>query len=298
MRENGQLVALVTGASSGFGKMIATALADRGHVAYASTREADRDTSESNATYSRNRGVDLRSLALDVRSEESCNGAIQAIIDSHGRLDVLVHNAGHMVYGPSEAFTPEQLAELYDINVLGTHRLNCAALPHMRAARSGLLVWISSTSVAGGVPPLLGPYFAAKAGMDALAVCIGKELAPLGIETSIVVPGAFTTGTNHFAHAGEPGDAARAHDYERTWRAGFAEDIKGALAQTVPGDADPFAIARAVVDIVAASHGNRPYRVVIDPADDGAAVSFAVIDRIRAQFLTRIGHAELLKPTR
>ncbi len=62
---------------------------------------------------------------------------------------------GHMVWGPAEAFTPEQLAEMYDINVLGAHRVNRAALPGMREARSGLLVWISSSSVMGGIPPLL-----------------------------------------------------------------------------------------------------------------------------------------------
>jgi NAD(P)-dependent dehydrogenase (short-subunit alcohol dehydrogenase family) len=166
----------------------------------------------------------------------------------------------------------------------------------MRAARTGLMVWISSTSVAGGVPPLLGPYFAAKAGMDALAVCYARELAPFGIESSIVVPGAFTRGTNHFENAGHPGDESRAKQYEIGYPAGFADRIKAALAGTVPDDADPEAVGRAVAEIVRAPPGKRPFRVFVDPADDGAAVSFPVIDRVRAEFLNRIGFSELLHP--
>jgi NAD(P)-dependent dehydrogenase (short-subunit alcohol dehydrogenase family) len=119
-----------------------------------------------------------------------------------------------MVFGPAEAFTPEQFAELYDINVLSTQRVNRSALPQLRKQGRGLLVWVSSSSVAGGTPPYLAPYFAAKAGMDALAVQYARELALWGIETSIIVPGAFTSGTNHFAHSGVPADKGRAAEYE------------------------------------------------------------------------------------
>ena len=294
-------IALVTGASSGFGRMIANELAGRGHVAYASMRDLKGKNAKQGAdiaSHAKKHAVDLRALELDVQSENSISVAIASIMAEHKRLDVIVHNAGHMVYGPSEAFTTEQLAELYDINVLGCQRVNRAALPAMRAARSGLLVWIYSTSVAGGVPPLLGPYFAAKAGMDALAVCYGKELAPLGIDTAIVVPGAFTTGTSHFENAGHPSDEETAKAYEAAWAPDFADNVKNALAQTVPNDADPSAVGRVVADIVDATPGKRPYRSLIDPADDGAAVSFPVIDRVRSQFLQRIGFSDLLQPAR
>ncbi len=292
-------IALVTGASSGFGRMIANALAGAGHTAYASMRSlsgGDAHRVEEVAAHARDHGVDLRTVELDVRSDRSAAAAVDRIVAEHGRLDVLVHNAGHMAYGPSEAFTPEQLAELYDINVLGCQRVNRAALPPMRRAGRGLLVWIGSSSVAGGVPPLLGPYFAAKAAMDALAVAYARELAPFGIESAIVVPGAFTTGTNHFAHAGEPADEACAADYARGWPDKFADRVREALAATVPDDADPADVARVVAAIVDAPHGRRPFRIVVDPADDGAAVSYAVIDRVREQFLDRIGLADLRHP--
>lgn len=293
-------IILITGASSGFGRLMANALAGAGHVVYASMRGLNgknaRLVSEIEA-YAKAHEVDLRTVELDVQSEDSAAFAMEHVIAEHGRLDVLVHNAGHMVYGPAEAFTPEQLAELYDINVLGAQRVNRAALPYMRSARRGLLVWTGSSSAAGGIPPLLGPYFASKAAMDALAVCYARELAPLGIETSIVVPGAFTRGTNHFAHAGSPGDALRAAEYVKSLPDHFSDRMRTALAATVPEDADPEEVAAEVVEIVNAPFGTRPFRVVIDPASDGAVVSYAVIDRIREEFLRRIGFADLLHPT-
>jgi NAD(P)-dependent dehydrogenase (short-subunit alcohol dehydrogenase family) len=153
--------------------------------------------------------ADLRTVELDVASQESADAAIAQIIAEAGRLDVVIHNAGHMVFGPTEAFTPEQLAELYDVNVLSTQRVNRAALPQLRKQKRDLLVWVGSSSTTGGVPPYRAPYFAAKAGMDALAVSYARELSRWGIETTIVIPGAFTKGTNHFAHAGKPADTAR-----------------------------------------------------------------------------------------
>ena len=127
--------------------------------------------------------------------------ALKTIISENGRIDVVVHNAGHMVFGPAEAFTPEQLAQLYDINVLSTQRVNRAVLPHLRLRGKGLIVWVSSSSTRGGTPPYLAPYFAAKTAMDALAVSYASELARWGIEMSIILPGSFTSGTNHFKNA-------------------------------------------------------------------------------------------------
>jgi NAD(P)-dependent dehydrogenase (short-subunit alcohol dehydrogenase family) len=192
-------IILVTGASSGFGRLAANALAHKGHTVYASMRETTGRNAPQAAeagNYARQQGVDLRTVELDVISQASVDAGIAKVISAHGRLDVVVHNAGHLVFGPAEAFTPEQLAELYDINVLSTQRVNRAALPHMRKQGQGLLVWVSSSSSAGGTPPYLAPYFAAKAGMDALAVQYARELSRWGIETSIIVPGAFTKGTN------------------------------------------------------------------------------------------------------
>jgi NAD(P)-dependent dehydrogenase (short-subunit alcohol dehydrogenase family) len=202
-----------------------------------------------------------------------------------------------MVFGPAEAFTPEQFAEIYDTNVLSTQRVNRAALPHLRSQGKGLVVWVSSSSTRGGTPPYLSPYFAAKAAMDALAVSYASELARWGIETAIIVPGAFTSGTNHFNNAGSPNDKLRASEYDSgTYFEGFADQIKNGLASTAPPDADVTAVADAIVKIVDMPFGKRPFRTHVDPAQDGCEVVNVVADRIRAEFLRRIGLADLLSP--
>jgi NAD(P)-dependent dehydrogenase (short-subunit alcohol dehydrogenase family) len=149
---------------------------------------------------------DLRTIELDVASQESADEAIRTIVERDDRLDVDTHNARHMVFGAAEAFTPEQLLQVYDTNVLSTQHVNRAALPQLRKQKNGLVLWVGSTSTRGGTPPYLAPCYAAKAAMDALAVTYEAELNRWGIETSIIVPGAFTSGTNHFAHAGASAD--------------------------------------------------------------------------------------------
>jgi len=275
-------VIVITGASSGFGALAARALARAGHTVYASMRETTGRNAPQVAEaqkYAAEHAVDLRTLELDVASEASAAAAIEEIVTAHGRLDVVIHNAGHMVFGPAEAFTPEQFAELYDVNVLSTQRVNRAALPQLRRQGKGLVIWVSSSSSAGGTPPYLAPYFAAKAAMDALAVVYARELTRWGIETSIIVPGAFTGGTNHFARAGSPADKARAVEYDARPYAGFADQVLKGFVQAVD---TPF--------------GKRPFRVHVDPTQDGAEVVNAVSDRVRAELLRRIGLGDLLAP--
>jgi NAD(P)-dependent dehydrogenase (short-subunit alcohol dehydrogenase family) len=292
-------IIVITGASSGFGALTARALADAGHIVYAGMRE----TSGRNAApvadaarYAKERGVDLRSVELDVASDASTNAGISKIIADNGRLDVVIHNAGHMAFGPAEAFTPEQFAQLYDINVLSTQRVNRAALPQLRKQGRGLVVWVSSSSARGGTPPYLSPYFAAKAAMDSLAVSYAGELARWGIETAIIVPGAFTKGTNHFAHSGAPADRARAAEYDEGPYAGLPDQELKGLASLEPADADAATVAEAIVGVVGMPFGKRPFRTHIDPSQDGAEIVNGVADRVRAELFRRIGIGDLLSP--
>jgi NAD(P)-dependent dehydrogenase (short-subunit alcohol dehydrogenase family) len=201
-----------------------------------------------------------------------------------------------MSFGPAEAFTPEQFAQLYDINVLSTQRVNRAALPQLRRQSKGLILWVSSSSARGGTPPYLSPYFAAKAAMDSLAVSYAGELARWGIETSIVVPGAFTKGTNHFLHSGKPADEARAAEYAEGPTADVPDIAMKGLASLEPADADVGKVAEAIVEIVGMEFGTRPFRRHVDPSQDGAEIVNAMADRVRAEMFRRIGLADLLSP--
>jgi NAD(P)-dependent dehydrogenase (short-subunit alcohol dehydrogenase family) len=292
-------VIVITGASSGFGALTARALAGAGHIVYASMRETTGRNAAQVAEVSRyaaEHGVDLRTVELDVASDQSAQAGIAKAIADNGRLDVVIHNAGHMSFGPAEAFTPEQFAQLYDINVLSTQRVNRAALPQLRKQGRGLLVWVSSSSARGGTPPYLSPYFAAKAAMDSLAVSYAGELARWGIETSIIVPGAFTRGTNHFVHSGSPADKSRAAEYDEGPYAGLADQALRGLASLEPADADAGTVAEAIVRVVGMPFGKRPFRTHIDPSQDGAEIVNGVADRVRAEMFRRIGIADLLSP--
>jgi NAD(P)-dependent dehydrogenase (short-subunit alcohol dehydrogenase family) len=292
-------VIVITGASSGFGLMSARALAHAGHTVYASMRETTgRNASrvEELRQYASEHSIDLRTIEIDVGSQASVDAGIAKIIADCGRLDVVIHNAGHMVFGPAEAFTSEQFAQLYDVNVLSTQRVNRAALPQLRKQRRGLVVWVSSSSARGGTPPYLAPYFAAKAAMDSIAVSYAGELSRWGIETSIIVPGAFTKGTNHFVHAGSPADKQRAKEYAKGPTADIPDVALKGLAALEPADADPAAVAAAIVEVVDAPFGKRPFRVHIDPSQDGAEIVNGVADRVRAELLRRIGIEDVLAP--
>jgi NAD(P)-dependent dehydrogenase (short-subunit alcohol dehydrogenase family) len=289
-------IIVITGASSGFGALTARALADAGHTVYAGIRETTGRNApqvQAAADYAARHGVDLRAIELDVNSQQSVDAAITQIQTEHNHIDVLIHNAGHMVVGPAEAFTPAQLAELYNVNVLSTQRVNRAALPGMRHRGEGLVVWVSSSSVKGGTPPYLAPYFAAKAGMDSLAVSYAAELARWGVETSIVVPGSFTSGTNHFAHSGRPADITVETDYELKC-AGLMEQVAGKLAALAPEGTDASLVSDEITRLVALPTGQRPFRVHIDPANDGSEEVSVVADRVRREFLTRVDLADLL----
>jgi NAD(P)-dependent dehydrogenase (short-subunit alcohol dehydrogenase family) len=292
-------VIVITGASSGFGALAARQLADAGHTVYAGMR----DTKGRNApqlqaacAYATEHNVDLRTAEIDVQSESSVEAAIKGIVAETGRIDVIVHNAGHMVFGPTEAFTPEQFAALFDVNVLGTQRVNRAALPYLRRQGKGLLLWVGSSSTRGGTPPYLAPYFAAKAAMDSVAVSYAAELSRWGIETTILVPGAFTKGTNHFLHSGAPADKPRATEYDTGPYAGLPDHVLARLAALEPADADVAEVARAIVKIVDTPHGKRPFRVHVDPSQDGAEAVNMVGDRVRREMFRNLGLEDLLTP--
>ncbi|QJD90071.1 SDR family oxidoreductase [Duganella dendranthematis] len=292
-------IVLVTGAGTGIGHLSVKALALAGHTVYASMR----DIGGRNAAKVRElrdwafaNGADVRAVELNVLSQASADAAVETIVAERGRLDVVVHNAGHLVIGPTEAFTPEEISKVFDTNFLGAQRVNKAVLPVLRRQQQGLVLWVSSTTTRGGFPPFLGPYAAAKAAMDSMAVTMAYELARFNIETAIVVPGAFTAGTDHFANAGHPADAATSAAYDARYE-GLMDQVGARLTALMPPEADPAAVAADIAYIVGLPHGTRPFRSITDFVDDGATAVTEVAERVRAEFAERIGIADLLKPS-
>lgn len=293
MRKN---IILVTGAGTGIGKLTAQSLAEAGHIVYATMRDVhgrNQPRADALRALAEAKDLQLHPLELDVLSQDSADAAAATIVREQGRLDVVIQNAGHLVVGPTEAFTPEEMTKVFDTNLFGAQRVNRAALPYLRAQEAGLMLWVSSSTTKGGFPPFLGPYGAAKAAMDSLAVTLAYEIARFGIETSIVVPGAFTRGTEHFPNAGKPADTERAAAYARY--DGVMDRIGERLSELTPDDADPQAVADEIVRIVALPSGERPMRSVIDFVGDGAREVLDVSERVRIEFAQRIGMGDLLE---
>ena len=289
----GAQVVLISGASSGFGALTAQALAKDGHFVYAGFLANE---SAENRRFAQEHKSDLRQIQLDVTSDDSIQKAVTTIMkEPEVRLDVIVHNAGHMVFGPAEAFTPEQYMHLYEINCVGCQRVNRIALPHMRKAGKGLLVWISSSSANGPSSPFLAPYFAAKAAQDYLAQTYAVELVKWGIETTIVVPGIFTQGTNHFTDAGHPADEKVAKEYSEGPYNGADEQCLKGSNDMCPPDADPGEFARPIANVVNAPYGKKPFRVHVEPANDGSEAANAVAEQVREQYLRRMGFEDLIR---
>jgi NAD(P)-dependent dehydrogenase (short-subunit alcohol dehydrogenase family) len=289
-------VILITGAATGIGNLTARALAGAGHTVYASMRDIEgRNAGHADELLelARRDGCDLRVVELDVQSESSADAAVATVLDEAGRLDTVVHNAGHLYVGYVEAFTPEDVQRLFDINAVGIQRVNRAALPHMRARRSGTLVYVGSTTSVM-VPPFLGPYVASKFAADALAQVTAYEVSQFGVETTIVMPGPFTRGTQHFPHASRARDEERNRAYAALDPL-VARNEEATSALFPPGvDADPRAVAEEITRILALPAGTRPFRSVVDFTDAGVEKVNEVVRHAQEAFLARLGFGELL----
>lgn len=292
-------IILVTGAGSGIGLAIAMVLARARHCVYASLR-LSRPEGPSRASAIREQaareGLDVRVIDLDVLSEASCRAAVDQILVEQGRLDVAVNNAGMLMTGIAEAFGPEQLQHIFETNATSWLRVNRAVLPVMRRQGRGTLAYTSSTT-AHIAEPFLGPYAAAKAAGETLAEVMGMEARPFGIDTVIVVPGAFTSGTEHFADAGAPAFPSVVAQYGAL--PGRAETLGYRLHAIDAGNGgslDVAAVGEALRDALARPIGQRPYRLFVDPQRKGSEDILAIQDARQAELLRQFGLSDLAPP--
>src|SRR5262245_42382324 len=254
---------LVTGASSGFGRLTVETLAGRGHRVFAGMRDIKGGNAPAAAELAGVQG--LRVVELDVTSQESADRAVAEVLAHAGRLDAVVNNAGGIFPGALEAFSAEEAARQFDLNVLGALRVNRAAVPRMRTQGNGVLIQIGS--VAGRVTvPFSGLYAASKAALGSLTDAWRHELAPFGVESVIVEPASYPT--NIGLNAVLPADAERMAPYAEAM-GGFTD---GLIKRLMDHAGEPQAVADAVVALVEAPVGKRPLRTVVAPAAQEAAV--------------------------
>ena len=246
-------VVLITGCSSGFGKLAAVEFARRGDKVFASMRNTAKATSLLDAATAA--GATLEVIELDVNDSSSVAEAVGQVEQKAGPIDILVNNAGIGTHGPVEDFDDDEVLSIFNTNVFGVVRVTRAVLPTMRAQKRGTIVTVGS--IAGKVSaPYGGVYAASKHAIEALSDALHYELHPFGIRVVLVEPGGFETEiqNNHLvARRFNEGSA-----YVELERRFAAASVK------LPGAgelADAQVVANAIVDAAKAEQPKRRYLV-------------------------------------
>jgi len=234
---------------------------------------------------------------MDVLSEERCAAAVDQIYTAHERLDVVVNNAGMLMNGMAESFTPDQFLTILDTNAVSWLRVNRAILPVLRAQGHGTIVYVGSTTTY--VPePFIGVYEASKAAGDALARAMALEIRPFGIDSLFLVPGAFPVGTDHFADAHSGDDEKRSAAYSA-----LADRVPTLIGRIEAIDRDEGlgltvrSVGEHLVQALQLPSGERPGHVFVDGQGKGADVIARTICDAQARFVARLGFGDLLAPS-
>ncbi|TLY47471.1 MAG: SDR family oxidoreductase [Gammaproteobacteria bacterium] len=282
---------LITGASSGFGKLITETLLKEGHTVIATMRELQSKNKDI-AEQLRKKGAIC--LEMDVTSDISVNRCIQDALGNAGEIEVVVNNAATFSFGIQEAFTVEDWHRVFDVNLFDVQRVNRAVLPHMREKRSGLLIHLSSV-IGRLVSPFSAPYATSKHALEALSDIYRIELASFGIESVLVEPGLFKT--NIFNKTIHPSDAERTQSYGAIGQVS-EQCLKGFLSLVEDPNTpnNPQTVADVIARIISLPAGKRPSRTLVDELGMASIIepSNRISEEAQYNFYTNFGLADML----
>lgn len=234
------MIILITGISSGFGLAMARRLSDDGHIVYGTVRREVEKIP----------GVNY--LRADVRNEQDAYTAVNEVVSREGRIDVLINNAGMGIGGPVE-FSPEEDIRLQmETNFLGQVHFTKAALPHMRAQKSGRIICFSSIGGIMGLP-FQAFYSASKFAVEGFAEGLQIETRKMGIKIILIEPGDFATGFTSARRKTLPEEAAQAYPGVLDSVRSFESDEKGGLK--------PEYLANRISRIVVCKNPKFRYRI-------------------------------------
>ncbi|RKE23613.1 oxidoreductase [Streptomyces sp. TLI_171] len=228
---------LITGASRGFGRSLTAAVLEAGDRVVATARRPE-SLDDLVARY----GERIAAVPLDVTDPAAARDAVRAAVDAFGRLDVVVNNAGYANSAPIEEMTDEDFRAQFEANFFGVVNVTRAALPVLRAQRSGTFVQFSSLGGRVGGTPGMGAYQSAKFAVEGFSEVLAAEVAPFGIKVVIVEPGAFRTDWQGSSMELHPVGA----DYAAT--VGAMNAYRAENNGTQPGD--PARAALVIIDAV------------------------------------------------
>lgn len=255
---------LITGCSSGFGRLGAEYYARLGAKVFATMRNLPRGDAEELRQLASSDDLDLTVLELDVTDEAQVGAAVaEAERLAGGALDVLVNNAGISFGGPIEIQDMEATRLIFDTNVFGPHRCARAALPAMRAARAGLIVNVSS-QLGRVIAPALGQYSPTKFALEAMSEQLAYELVPHGIDVCIIQPGGYPTKIWQNANRNSLELLRRADPKHLD---GYRALVERLGQRTGGGTTDPMDVPRAIARLIAMEAGRRPLRTPVHPGN-------------------------------
>ncbi len=254
---------LVTGASSGFGRLGVEYYARLGAKVFATMRNVPRTEADELRDLAAAENLDLGVIEIDVTSDEQVEAGVgEALAANDGKLDVLINNAGISVGGPVEVQDMEATKLLFDTNVYGCHRMARAALPAMRAQGNGHIFNISS-QLGRVIIPGFGLYSSSKFALEAMSEQMAYELVPHGVDVTIIQPGGYPTKiwSNNNLNSG-PLKARTSEDLLAAYPALTA----GMGERTGGGSTDPMDVPRNIAEIIAMPKGTAPLRRAVHPA--------------------------------
>jgi NAD(P)-dependent dehydrogenase (short-subunit alcohol dehydrogenase family) len=281
-------VALITGTSSGIGRLVVETLARAGHTVYATMRDRNsrnRDAGDALLHLASEHSLAIRVLEMDVQDEEAIEGVVDQIVRETSRIDVVVNNAGLMSIGLAEGYTEAQATHQLDVNFLGPVRVCRAVLPHLRAQHTGLLIHV--TSIVGRMLfPGCAFYCASKFAHEAYAEVLHYELTGTGVESVIVEPGPYPS--RLLPNSPAPEDVQRLADYGEMagLRDRFVKHFEEFFSS--PGAPDTQEVANAILRLVHMPPGTRPIRTVCG-VDFGTTELNRVIAPFQAAVLRALG---------
>lgn len=279
---------LITGASSGFGRLSALHFARSGAAVVASMRNlknGKRAEAVELLDIAAAERLTLSVVEIDVTKDgQVASGVAEAEKISGGALDALLNNAGIGGAGPVELYDHAQTLRHFDVNLFGYQRMARAVLPKMRARGQGLLVHVSS-QLGRLVLPNIGVYCGTKFALEAMFEAMAYELAPLGVDVTIVQPGGYPTkiwenGARYMEDLLASADDARKAAYEAHLK--LAEGFFGG-----GGSTDPMDVPRAIADIIALPPGKRPLRRPVHPNTQATDALNAAHAQVQASVMTR-----------
>jgi len=285
-------VVLITGTSSGFGRLMAEGFARQGSRVFATMREVDgrnAPVAEALRTLATDENLAIEVLELDVLSDESVDAAVAGAIARAGRIDLLVSNAGIVVPGPVELQPRERFQSNIETNAIGALRVIKAVVPHMRQAGRGTIIQMSS-ALGRAIDPMLGGYCASKLVIEAACDALGYELAASNIEVAVVQPaGAYPTQFQSNGLRYWQDLLASLGPESRPMLELYAPHLEAMLAGLEPDTSlDPREVADAVLKLAAMEFGRRPNRLTVGPYTDGIDPVNAAHEKLQTDM---VGHS-------